>query len=277
MARDYIGHGVRARAQSLITLEFGPESELERVQKLFNEVGQERLTPLDRSLMAGAKDGILVVTSEQEQDPVQRTLRVGQLTTLERLGLAEERQQGVGTRRQAMPAPHADVLAKNTHHSHHCVFRPNSDWSLLPWASLLGERILPSSALAPLGKHGREVVQNLFAILALHVRHVVALDHPGQAFIPTLARHALRRHNFEAVAGGAEVEGIVAIGMLGILLGPFLHRPDALALRQALRRRLEAERGDRGERKSPRRQSPATHPEPHHPTSTAIRCIGLAP
>lgn len=95
MARDYIGHGVRARAQSLITLELGPESEVERMQKLFNEVGQERLTRLDRSLMARAKNGILVITSEQEQDPVQRTLRVGRLKTLERLGLAEERQQGV--------------------------------------------------------------------------------------------------------------------------------------------------------------------------------------
>ena len=50
MARDYIAHGVRARAQALITLELGPETELERVQKLFNEVGQERLTRLDRSL-----------------------------------------------------------------------------------------------------------------------------------------------------------------------------------------------------------------------------------
>jgi type IV secretory pathway VirD2 relaxase len=95
MARDYIGHGVRARAQSLITLELGPESEVERMQKLFNEVGQERLTRLDRSLMARTKDGILVVTSDEEQDPVQRTLRVGRLKTLERLGLAEERQQGV--------------------------------------------------------------------------------------------------------------------------------------------------------------------------------------
>src|SRR5262245_58682537 len=95
MARDYIGHGVRARAQSLVTLELGPESEVERLQKLFNEVGQERLTRLDRSLMARAKGGILVVTSEQEQDPVQRSLRVGRLKILERLGLAEERQQGV--------------------------------------------------------------------------------------------------------------------------------------------------------------------------------------
>ena len=38
---------MRARAQSLITLELGPETELERRQKLFNEIGQERLTRLD--------------------------------------------------------------------------------------------------------------------------------------------------------------------------------------------------------------------------------------
>jgi type IV secretory pathway VirD2 relaxase len=95
MARDYISHGVRARAQSLITLELGPETEVERVQKLFNEVGQERLTRLDRSLIARAKDGILVVSAAEELNRVQQTLRVGRLRTLERLGLAKERQQGV--------------------------------------------------------------------------------------------------------------------------------------------------------------------------------------
>jgi hypothetical protein len=95
MARDYIAHGVRARAQGLITLELGPETELERTQKLFNETGQERLTRLDRSLMARARDGILVVSATEEQDPVQQTLRIGRLRTLERLGLAQERQQGV--------------------------------------------------------------------------------------------------------------------------------------------------------------------------------------
>jgi type IV secretory pathway VirD2 relaxase len=95
MARDYISHGVRARAQSLITLELGPETEVERRQKLFNEVGQERLTRLDRTLMARAKDRVLTVSSAEESDPVQQTLRVGRLKTLERLGLARERRQGV--------------------------------------------------------------------------------------------------------------------------------------------------------------------------------------
>jgi type IV secretory pathway VirD2 relaxase len=95
MARDYIGHGVRARVQALVTLELGPETQLERLQKLFNEVSQERLTRLDRQLMSRAKDNILVIAAEEENDPTQRTLRIGRLRTLQRLGLAEERQQGV--------------------------------------------------------------------------------------------------------------------------------------------------------------------------------------
>lgn len=95
MARDYIGHGIRARAQSLVALELGPESKLERMQKQHSEVGQERLTRLDYALRMRAKEGVLVVMSSEEGDPAQHALRVGRLKTLERLGLAEERKQGV--------------------------------------------------------------------------------------------------------------------------------------------------------------------------------------
>jgi type IV secretory pathway VirD2 relaxase len=95
MARDYIGHGVRARAQSLITLELGPETEIESFRKRLNEVGQERLTTLDRSLIARARDGIVVVTTANEPDREQQALRTGRLKTLERLGLAQERTRGV--------------------------------------------------------------------------------------------------------------------------------------------------------------------------------------
>jgi hypothetical protein len=59
MARDYIAHGVRARAQSLVTLQLGPENDLERVQKLLNEVDNERFTRLDRALSAKARDNML--------------------------------------------------------------------------------------------------------------------------------------------------------------------------------------------------------------------------
>lgn len=95
MARDYIGHGVRARARSLISMELGPESQLEQIRKLVNEMGQHRLTGLDRALLAHSKDGILVVTSALAPDPTQHSLRIGRLRTLQRLGLAQERQAGV--------------------------------------------------------------------------------------------------------------------------------------------------------------------------------------
>jgi type IV secretory pathway VirD2 relaxase len=95
IARDYIGHGVRARAQALVTLELGPESEMERLQKLTCEVEQERFTRLDRALLGQVKDGIVVITSVHEQDPMRQTMRAGRLKTLERLGLATERRPGV--------------------------------------------------------------------------------------------------------------------------------------------------------------------------------------
>ena len=95
MARDYISHGVRARAQGLVTFELGPESHLERLQKQHNEVAQERLTGLDRALIGRAKDGILVIASAEEREPAQRSLRLGRLKTLQSLGLAVENQQGV--------------------------------------------------------------------------------------------------------------------------------------------------------------------------------------
>jgi type IV secretory pathway VirD2 relaxase len=95
MARDYIGHGIRARAQDLVTLELGPETELERIAKLTREVTQERFTLLDRSLLARAKENVLAVTSADEADRSRHALRLGRLKTLERMGLAQERRPGV--------------------------------------------------------------------------------------------------------------------------------------------------------------------------------------
>ena len=75
MARDYIGHGVRARAQDLITLELGPETEVERVAEALQRGRPGAADPArPRSLIARAKDGILVVTAAEERDPAQQTL-----------------------------------------------------------------------------------------------------------------------------------------------------------------------------------------------------------
>src|SRR5262249_26699860 len=95
IARDYIAYGLRARARGLVSLELGPESEMERLQKLANEMVQERFTLLDRSLLAHAKDGILAIASMHDFDQLRRTFGTGRLKTLQRLGLAEERRPGV--------------------------------------------------------------------------------------------------------------------------------------------------------------------------------------
>jgi type IV secretory pathway VirD2 relaxase len=95
IARDYIGHGVRARAQALVTLELGPETELERTAKLMNEVGQERFTYIDRTLLGRSKDGIVVLANAGREYPVRQTMRIARLKKLEGLGLAEERRTGV--------------------------------------------------------------------------------------------------------------------------------------------------------------------------------------
>jgi type IV secretory pathway VirD2 relaxase len=95
IARDYISHGVRVRAQALVTLELGPETELERTAKLLNEVEQERFTYIDRTLLSRSKDGIVVVASVEKEHPVRQTTRIARLKKLEGLGLAEERRTGV--------------------------------------------------------------------------------------------------------------------------------------------------------------------------------------
>ncbi|MGE0769378.1 MAG: DUF3363 domain-containing protein [Hyphomicrobiaceae bacterium] len=95
MARDYIGHGIRARAQDLVTLELGPETEIERITKLTREVVQERFTLLDRSLISRAKDNVLAITAADEADHSRHALRMGRLKTLERMALAQERRPGV--------------------------------------------------------------------------------------------------------------------------------------------------------------------------------------
>jgi hypothetical protein len=104
MARHYISHGIRHRAQDLVTLELGPEQEFERIIKLANEMKAERFTSLDRGILKDAKENVLVVAamsdaergrSKGRAEGAQLSLRVGRLRRLEQMGLAEEKLTGV--------------------------------------------------------------------------------------------------------------------------------------------------------------------------------------
>lgn len=95
IARDYIAHGMRARAADLITRELGPESELESLRKLEREMSAERFTRIDRAILRDAADGFLNLAARPERDPGRHTLRMGRLRTLERMGIADEAGTGI--------------------------------------------------------------------------------------------------------------------------------------------------------------------------------------
>ena len=95
IAKSYISHGIRAQAQRLVTLELGPETQIERLSKLALETAATRLTPIDRSIAREAKENIWVFDGKGSRAHQMRSLKIARLKTLERLGLAAERRPGV--------------------------------------------------------------------------------------------------------------------------------------------------------------------------------------
>jgi type IV secretory pathway VirD2 relaxase len=99
IAQDYITEGLRLRAQERVTLELGPERDEELRAKLQAEVGAERFTRIDRAMLTEAREGVLDLRPEAGQVTADfdRTLRIGRVQTLARLGLAREADPGVWT------------------------------------------------------------------------------------------------------------------------------------------------------------------------------------
>jgi type IV secretory pathway VirD2 relaxase len=95
MAKDYITHGMRARAGELLTLELGPEDEFEKVIKLAREVQTERFTRIDRAILKHVDQGMLVISAMPPTEPHVHTSHMRRLKHLSNLGLANELQTGV--------------------------------------------------------------------------------------------------------------------------------------------------------------------------------------
>lgn len=95
IAKSYISHGIRAQAQRLVTLELGPETQIERLAKLKLETAAPRLTRIDRSISREAKENIWVFDGKGRPAHQIRSVKIARLKTLERLGLAVERRPGV--------------------------------------------------------------------------------------------------------------------------------------------------------------------------------------
>ncbi|MBV1837084.1 DUF3363 domain-containing protein [Acetobacter estunensis] len=95
IARDYISHGLRSRAEDLVSLELGPRAEHEIEMALRRDVNAERWTRLDAELQRHADDlGIVDLRPDAGDahglgnNAMHRTLLTGRAQTLERMGLA---------------------------------------------------------------------------------------------------------------------------------------------------------------------------------------------
>jgi len=88
IAREYLSHGLRARAQEIVELDLGPRTEREIQRAQTREIGQERFTSIDRQLVQSVDaDGLV---SPAHRDGVEQAARAGRLQTLKRMGLAAE-------------------------------------------------------------------------------------------------------------------------------------------------------------------------------------------
>ena len=97
MARDYISHNLRSRAEELAYAELGPKPEHEVLRTREREVTAERWTRLDFEIQRGADElGMIDLRPEHlgPDDPVIRRLMIGRLQHLESMGLAGETEPG---------------------------------------------------------------------------------------------------------------------------------------------------------------------------------------
>lgn len=124
IARDYVTDGMRERAAEIVRLDLGPRSDVEIEDQLRNEVDQERVTSIDRTLLR-EQDGSGLVWV-MDMDAFRQSLRAGRLQKLKRLGLAEEAAPGqwrlapdleptlrrMGERGDILRAMHRDLVEK---------------------------------------------------------------------------------------------------------------------------------------------------------------------
>ena len=92
IARDYIGHGLRSRAEELATIELGPRQEQRIARSLEKDVEAERWTGLDAALRLAADETGQVDLRPGRRgpdDPQIRRLLVARAQQLEAMGLAE--------------------------------------------------------------------------------------------------------------------------------------------------------------------------------------------
>ncbi|MFB0875940.1 MULTISPECIES: relaxase/mobilization nuclease RlxS [unclassified Sphingobium] len=93
IAREYISHGIRERAAELVTLDLGPRTDQEIEARLRHDIGEERMTAIDRRLIRSMDTDRLVLSADR--DPFQQSLLAGRLQKLASMDLAENVGSGI--------------------------------------------------------------------------------------------------------------------------------------------------------------------------------------
>src|ERR1700736_1331820 len=92
ISRDYISHGMRARAENLVSLELGPRSDLEIRRELDAQIDADRWTRLDRSIVSEAVRNDQIVDLRRSADGAGKghfqACMIGRMRKLERLAPA---------------------------------------------------------------------------------------------------------------------------------------------------------------------------------------------
>jgi type IV secretory pathway VirD2 relaxase len=97
IAREYIAHGMRARAREVATDWLGPRTEIEIRASLAREVEQERWTSLDEAIRHDAQAGRIDLRRDAQGTTLDfhKSLQVGRLQHLQKMGLAQKLEAGV--------------------------------------------------------------------------------------------------------------------------------------------------------------------------------------
>lgn len=95
IARNYITHGFRKRAEERATLELGPRRDIDIAKARFRETTQERFTSIDRELLQAAHNGVVAINKPDGAFAAFRAkLLRARLRTLENMNLAERERGG---------------------------------------------------------------------------------------------------------------------------------------------------------------------------------------
>ncbi|WP_395369799.1 relaxase/mobilization nuclease domain-containing protein [Komagataeibacter diospyri] len=190
IARDYISHGLRSRAEDLVSLELGPRAEHEIEAALRQDVTAERWTRLDAELQHHADDlGIVDLRADAGathylgQNATHRALLTGRAQTLERMGLAPSAGPGRWSLTPGMEDTLREMGARGDiiKTMHRAMTERSRDRAMSPGDYVISGRDQPIALTGRLLERGlhNELTGEAYAVIDATDGHVHHVRFPG--------------------------------------------------------------------------------------------------